>query len=355
MKNEKIAVVYDWVNQWGGAERLLTWLGQAYPETDLYTSVYDSKKAPWAKKHFKNIYSSWLNYLPLSKSKYYWYFPLLPLAFQSFNFKKYDLVISVTTYPGKFIKTIFPAKHLCYCLTPPRFLWQKESLPVKLQKFFPLAFYWRMKDVLAAQNPDLLLSSCQNVQKRIKKFYQREAKVIYPGVDLEAFKLSVKKRQDYFLLVSRLVDYKKVDLAIKAFNDLGWKLKIIGEGRGEKKLKALAKGNIEFLGSVCEKDLVLAYQGAKAVVFPQKEDFGLAPLEAQACGTPVLAFKKGGALETVMAGRTGEFFFPQNEKSLIQSLQAFVKKRYNFRHCRENAERFSKEAFVKNFKKEVEK
>ncbi len=349
----KVAVVYDWVNQWGGAERLLSWMGEIYPGADLYTSVYDSKKAPWAKKHFKKVYSSWLNYLPFSKTKYYWYFLFLPLAFKRFNFEDYGLVISLTSYPGKFIKTRGKTKHLCYCLTPPRFLWQKESLPLKLQKFFPLGFNLRVKDVLAAQKPDLFLATCKNVQARIKKFYHRESKVVYPGVDLDKFRLLEKKREEYFLLVSRLVEYKKVDLVIKVFNKLGWSLKIIGEGREEERLRSLAGDNIQFLGKVSEEELVSVYQQAKAVIFPQEEDFGLVPLEAQACGVPVLAYCKGGALETVMEGKTGEFFFSQSEESLLQSLKTFIKKEYSSRHCRANAERFSKKVFVKDFKKQV--
>jgi len=353
-KFKKVAIVYDWVNQWGGAERVVSLLADLFPASNLYTGVYDRIRAPWAKKKFKNIHPSFLNGFPLVKANYYWYFSLFPLAFKSFSFDQYDLVISVTSFAGKFIITNPKTLHICYCLTPPRFLWQRESLPNSFKKLFPFLANLRIKDVLAAQRPNLFLTSCQNTSQRIKKFYRRKAEVIYPGVDLQKFKLSSEKRKKYFLLASRLVEYKKTDLVVSTFNKLGWPLKIIGTGRQEGRLKKMAKNNIEFLGQVSENILVPAYQQAKAVIFPQEEDFGLVPIEAQACGTPVLAYGRGGALETIIPSQTGEFFSKQNEKSLIQSLHEFKPEKYKAQNCRMSAERFSKKSFIKNFKKVLE-
>ncbi|MFH1601811.1 MAG: glycosyltransferase [Candidatus Shapirobacteria bacterium] len=354
MKNRKIAMVYDWVNQWGGAERVVKAVGDIFPESDLFTGVYDQKKASWAEKSFKNIYPSFLNFLPWAKDRYRSYVFLFPRAFHGLNFKNYDLVISITSYPGKFIFVQPPTCHLCYCLTPPRFLWQKNLLSLEKQKLFPLWFGLRVRDVLAANNIKHWLTISKNSQRRIRKFYRKEAKVVYPGIDLNQFKPCLGKRENYYLAVSRLVSYKKIDLAISVFNKLGWKLKIIGIGREYEKLKKMAKGNIEFLGQVSDNDLVFHYQRARGVIFPQEEDFGLVPLEAQACGTPVLAFGRGGALETVIPGKTGEFFSVQNEESLLNCLKYFVKKNYSPKKCYQNANQFSLSEFKINFKKEIE-
>lgn len=350
-KKPKVAVVYDWVNQWGGAERVVSLLGKIYPGADLYTAVFDPERGRWAKKNFSRVYPSFLNKFPGIKGKYYLYSSLLPTAFESFNFDQYGLVISVTSFPGKFIVTRPKTFHLCYCLTPPRFLWERESFPSGLKKIFPFFFKLRIKDALAGERPDCFFTTCQNVAHRIQKVYRRSAQVIYPGVNLKKFILPKSKVfGDYFLIVSRLVEYKRVDLAIEVFNELGWPLKIIGVGRTEKKLKKIAKRNIEFLGKISDSQLADYYQRCRAVICPQEEDFGLVPIEAQACGKPVIAFSKGGHKETIVSGKTGEFFSFQTKNSLLELLSKFKLEKYDSRECRKNAKKFSQERFLKIFK-----
>lgn len=362
----KVALVYDRVNKWGGAERVLLALKKIFPQAPLYTAVYHPQSAPWAKEF--PVIPSFLQKFPFAKTHHELYPWLTPLAFESFNFDQYELVISVTSAEAKGIITKPPTRHLCYCLTPTRYLYSARQDYFKNPGFgslnpvarlgFQLLFpYLEKWDQLAAHRPDFYMAISQNVQKRIKKYYQRDSQVIYPPVDLEKFKARppALKTRDYFLLVSRLVPYKKIDLVIQAFNELGLPLKIIGLGSQENHLKNLAGPKIEFLGYLTERKLLSYYYSCRAVVCPQEEDFGLVPLEAQACGKPVLSFRGGGALETVIEGQTGEFFSPQKPAALIKLIKKFNPKKYSPQACRQNAARFSQKIFINRFKKETEK
>lgn len=352
----KVALVYDRVNKIGGAERVLETLHEIWPKAPLYTAVYYPAGAPWAKK-FK-VVPSFLNKWPLAKKHHELYPWLTPLAFESFNFDDFDLVISLTSAEAKGIITKPKTKHLCYCLTPTRYLWSGYH-----DYFFNKGLKWlaqpvvegmRGWDKVAAQRPDEYLAISQEVQRRIKKYYQRESVVLYPPVDTEKFHPAEKNQKgDYFLIVSRLVAYKKIDLAIKAFNQLKIPLKIIGEGNEKNRLKEMAKGKIEFLGELTDQELLSYYQNCRALIFPQQEDFGLVPLEAQACGKPVIAFAAGGALETVIEGKTGTFFKSPSVKALIEKIKNFKDKDYQSADCRKNAEKFAKEIFKKKFKELV--
>jgi glycosyltransferase involved in cell wall biosynthesis len=343
----KTAVVYDWANQIGGAERLVEIIAKCFPGSDLFTSVYNPKTAPWA-KNFNKVTASFINNLPFGKNKYYCYFPILPYAFENFDFNRYNLVVSVTSYPGKFIITHPETCHINYCLTPTRFLWEKKN---SRNILFPLLNRLRIADQLAAKRADFTFTSCKNTAAKIKKYYQTDAEVIYPEIDTDKFiPAQERKKGEYFLIVSRLVKYKKVDLAIKAFNKLGWPLKIIGSGREENKLKSIAKNNIEFLGNINDQQLISYYQNCQALVFSQEEDFGLVPLEAQSCGKPVIAYEKGGVLETVVKGVTGEFFAFQTESCLIELLNKFDSEKYLPENCRKNSLKFAKGSFLKIFK-----
>jgi len=356
----KTALVYDRVNKWGGAERVLLALHRLFPEAPLYTSVYDSQGAPWA-KDFKVI-PSFLQNFPFAKKNHEAYPFLMPLAFESFDFGEFDLVISVTSEAAKGIITQPKTVHLCYCLTPTRYLWSgyEEYFRNNLQR---LAFGWlvnclRKWDLIAAQRPDKYLAISKTVQKRIKKYYGRDSSVVYPPVDLSKFDLQEpgqknKINEEYFLVVSRLVKYKKIDLAIKAFNQLGKNLKIVGLGSQMVKLKRMAQKNIQFLGQLTDQDLVRYYQNCQAVIFPQEEDFGLVPIEAQACGKPVIAFRAGGATETVVEGKTGELFYPQSADALIKVLKSFKARKYRPEVCRKQAENFSLEGFLKTFSSQI--
>ncbi len=346
MINKKVAVVYDWAtHKRGGAERVLKTLSEIFPQSDLFTSVYNLQEADWAKS-FNKVQTSFLQKIP-GRLKYarFWGV-LMGLAFEQFDFDNYDTVISVTSWPAKAIVTKPETRHICYCLTPPRYIWQ--------QRFssgfrYLLSSKLRYFDFFYAQRPDRMVTISNYTAKRIKKFYQRDAEVIYPGVDTKKFKVSDKQsainRGKYYLFIARLVEYKRADLAIKSFNQLGFKLKIVGTGRQEQALKKLADENIEFLGNVSENKLISLYQNAQALIMPQEEDFGLAALEAQACGTPVIAFKRGGAVETVVENKTGLFFRKQKPESLIKAVKKFKKLKFHPQTCRKNALRFSLEKF----------
>lgn len=356
----KVALVYDRVNKIGGAERVLESLHQIWPKAPLYTAVYNPQTAPWAKK-FKVI-PSFLNRFPLARTKHETFPYLMPLAFESFSFEKYDLVISITSEAAKGIITKPKTFHLCYCLTPTRYLWSgyQDYFQNKTFRFLtkPIISYLRYWDRIASQRPDVYLAISENVKKRIKEYYHQNSKVIYPPVDMQKWNLPTKnegeKKEDYFLVVSRLVKYKKVDLVIKVFNKLGLPLKIVGTGNQERKLKRLAQKNIEFLGQLTDKQLLGYYQKSRAVIFPQEEDFGLVPLEAQACGRPVIAYRKGGTLETVIEGKTGLFFGSQVQRSLAEAVKKFALVKFSPQVCRQNAEGFNQEKFKREIVKFIE-
>lgn len=390
----RLAIVYDRVNKWGGAERVLLTLHEIWPEAPLYTAVYNSKTTSWAKVF--EVKSSFLQYLPFAKSKHEFYPVFTPFAFESFDFSSFDVVLSITSAEAKGIITKPSTLHICYCLTPTRYLWSgyddyfdepgvgilNPLARVFMKVFTPSLRAWDLK---AAKRPNFYLAISENVKKRIKKYYQRDAEVIYPSVDTDKFKLKnnsdggetaikpprgwqaerreamtppmvkgLDKRR-YFLIVSRLVPYKKIDYTISAFNKLGWKLKIIGNGIDEVRLKSLAGRNIEFLGEVEDSRLISYYQNCQALIFPQEEDFGLTPIEAQACGKPVVAYNGGGAKESVVSGKTGELYDSQTEDSLISAFKRFQKSHYSSSACRKNALRFSKDMFKKKMKEKVEK
>ncbi|MDP3888748.1 MAG: glycosyltransferase [bacterium] len=350
----KIALVYDRVNKIGGAERILTALHEIWPEAPLYTAVYNKETASWADDF--DVKTSFLQNFPFAKTHHEFFMPIAPLAFESFNFNDYDVVISITSAEAKGIITGPKTLHVCYCLTPTRYLWSSTweyPIPFFLR---PIMTKIRCWDYVAAQRPDVYLAISNCVAGRIKKYYRREAKVIYPPVDLEKWEVGREKWEvgDYFLVVSRLVPYKRIDIAIEAFNELKLPLKIIGIGTEEKKLKRMAKGNIEFLGQLTDKEVLSYYQKCKAVVFPQDEDFGLVPLEAQTCGKPVIAYKGGGALETIVEGSTGEFFYPQESGALKEKIRQFDALKYKKEFCIREAGKFDKIAFLKKFKEFVE-
>ncbi len=351
----QVAIVYDRVNKWGGAERVLLALHEIFPKAPLYTSVYDPKGAPWAKV-FPAVVTSFLQKLPFTKSNHEFLPIFMPFVFRSFDFSKYDLVISVTSESAKGIKTFGKTKHVCYCLTPTRYLWSgyKEYfkwLPLKITGW-PAVKLLRIWDRKAAQNPDRMIAISKAVQKRIKKYYKRNSEIIFPPVNMEKFQITNPKpiKGKYFLLVSRLdYGYKKVDLAIKAFNKLGFPLIIVGTGREEEKLKRIAGINIEFAGKVSEEKLKTYYSGAKALIMPQEEDFGIVAVEAQSYGVPVIAYRKGGAEDTVVDGKTGIFFDRQNVKSLCSAILKFNKMKFRKEVIVHNARRFSKSRFKKEF------
>lgn len=353
----KVALVYDRVNKWGGAERVLLALHKIFPKADLYTSVYNREKAEWAK--IFNIKTSFLQKFPFASSFHQLYAVLMPLAFESLNFDEYNLVISITSEAAKGIITKPETLHICYCLTPNRYLWSsyEDYFKNPLLRFFskPVVLYLRTWDKVASQRPDEFIAISTAVKDRIKKYYGRDSKIIFPPSEMTNSKFqneNDKKTENYFLVVSRLepVSYKKIDLAINVCNELKLPLKIIGIGKGEAKLKELAGPTVEFLGQLTDEKLSYYYKNCKALIFPGLEDFGLVMVEAQAFGKPVIAFRGGGALDIIKEGITGEFFDKQSTSSLRNVLAKFNDSSYNSKLCRENAERFSFQRFEKDFR-----
>ncbi len=361
----KIALVYDRVNKIGGAERILTALAEMYPEAPLYTLVYDKRRAPWASKF--EIHTSFLQKLPFAKT-YHEFFPILPVfAFEQLSLNAFDLVISVTSTEAKGIITPANTLHISYILTPTRYLWSHywEYFQNKLLRYLslPVVTLLRLWDYAAAQRPDTLVTISQTSARRIFKYYKRKAKVIYPPVDVNKFTITnfqfSKGKRGYFLVVSRLVDYKRIDIAIEACNRLELPLKIVGSGLAEMKLKKLAGPTIEFLGNLTDTELTLYYQNCRALLFPQEEDFGITAIEALACGKPVIAYRGGGATEFIKPGVTGELFYPQTVEALEGALEKFKQKTYSREFLRSQALRFSSERFKRQFglliKEEIER
>jgi len=349
----KTALVYDRVNKWGGAERVLLALHEMFPDAPLYTSVYDEKKAYWAKV-FPKVYTSFLQHIPFAKSNHELFGWLMLFAFESFSFDNYDLVISVTSEAAKGIITKPHTKHICYMLTPTRYLWSHYDLYFKnkLLRFIskPIVNYLRVWDKIAAQRPDKIIAISNEVKNRIKKYYGRDSEIIFPPVETPEVAIVNHSRSGYFLVVSRLVAYKRIDLAVKAFNKLKLPLIIVGSGSEYFKLKSIAKKNIKFAGQVTEEELIEYYKGAKALIMPQEEDFGITAVEAQSLGVPVIAFKKGGALNTVIDKRTGIFFLKQEVDSLASAVAQFNERPiFDRPSLVENARRFSKENFKMTF------
>lgn len=348
----KVAIVYDRVNKWGGAERVLMALHKIYPKAPLYTSVYDPEGAPWAKV-FPKIIPSFLQRISFAKRNHEFFAFFMPFVFSRFDFSKYDLVISVTSEFAKSINTKGKTKHFCYCLTPTRYLWsgynQYFKSPTLKVISWPLVKLLRILDKKASKKPDLIIAISTEIQNRINKYYGRDSNIIFPPVEINHQSPIINHQsRKHYLLVSRLdYGYKKVDLAIKAFNKLGYPLIIVGAGREEKKLKKIAAKNIIFAGRVDEAKLTNYYREAKALIMPQEEDFGIVAVEAQNNGTPVIAYKKGGALDTVISGKTGIFFGKQNENSLIKAIKEFEKKKFDRKCLVKNAKRFSFEKFSK--------
>lgn len=350
----RIAIAHDSITQLGGAERVLEALHELYPEAPVFTLVYDKK----LKDHFVGwtIVSSPLQYLYNFIPKLQYLLPLIPLALNSFNLKDFDLVISSSSSFIKNLKVPKGVKHISYCHTPTRFLWLeqreylKKEVPGFLRPIIALYLKWlKSWDFKQAQKVDFFWANSENVSARIRKYYHRESEVLYPWVDLTKFYPSTPK-EEYYLVAGRLQAHKRVDLVIEAFNKLGKELHVIGTGRDEEHLKSIAKENIFFLGRVGDQQLCNEYSSAKAFIFPQEEDFGLMPLEANAAGTPVIAFGKGGALETVLPDKTGVFFKEQTSDSIIQAITEFEKKTFSAEDLFEQAQRFSKVVFKERIK-----
>ncbi len=353
----KVALVYDRVNKFGGAERLLLSLHRLFPKAPIYTLVHEPRTSVWAKGI--KIIPSFLNRIPFLRSRHEWLAPLAPLAFETLDLTGFEVIISVTSGDAKSVLTKPSQLHLCYCLTPTRYFWSGfgEYARDPKMKWLPnfLKKYFLELDLLTSTRPDHYIAISKEVQKRVKKYYKRNSTIVYPCIEDKFYSkkpLSFDKRK-YFLIVSRLVPYKRVDLAISAFNKLKYPLVVVGIGSELGRLKKVAGSNISFVGDVSDDRLIKYYREAKAVIFPQEEDFGLVPLEAQALGTPVIAYGRGGALETIVAGKTGLFFREQTPTSLLSAVEKFTRSNFQITALQKNASRFRYTNFSQAFLKEI--
>jgi glycosyltransferase involved in cell wall biosynthesis len=369
LQNLRVAVIHEWLVTYAGAERVLEEILKIFPQAHVYTLI---DHLPENKRHFLNnceVKTSFIQSIIGSDRYYRHMLPLFPLAIEQLDMSSYDLIISSQYCVSHGVITGPKQLHISYAHSPVRYAWDlyhqymeesglKLSLKGWLAKF--ILHYIRMWDTNAALSVDAFMCNSNFVAKRIEKYYRREATVIYPPVDVEGFKLCENK-EDFFLTASRMVPYKKIDLIVKAFSKMpDKKLVVIGEGPDYKKIKALATPNVILMGHTSFEILKSYMQRAKAFVFAAEEDFGIVPLEAQACGTPVIAYGKGGALETVKGiphkNPTGLFFRQQTVEALIEAVESFEAYVHGFNplDCRENALRFSQEVFRERFVEFIE-
>jgi glycosyltransferase involved in cell wall biosynthesis len=346
----RIAITHDYLNQYGGAERVLDALHGLYPTAPIYTSIYDSARMP-ASYNRRDIRTSFMQRLPGVAAHHQAYLPLYPIAFESFDLADYDVVLSNSSAWCKGVLVRPDAMHICYCLTPMRWAWryqdyvERERLGRLARAGLPAAMTaLRIWDVTSSLRVDHFLAISREVAARIKKYYQRPSTVIYPPVETSRFQ-NDQPAGDYYLVVSRLIPYKRVDLAVEAFNRLGMRLKIVGEGRDRTELASRARPNIEFLGRISDSEVVKLVQGCRAFVFPGQEDFGIAPVEAQAAGRPVVAFGAGGALDTVIDGETGVHFTQQTPEALEAAVRKLEALPIDSRRTAEHARKFDSSVF----------
>ncbi|MFH1254970.1 MAG: glycosyltransferase [bacterium] len=353
----RVALIHDHLAQDGGAEKVLKIFSEMFPDAPIYTLLYEEKNSD---KYFKSrhIETSIIQKLPGGVKHYQWYMPFMPMAVEFFDLRNFDLVISDASAFAKGVITSSNSLHICYCHTPTRYLWSDTHQYIndlKYNKYFKKIIslvlnYIRMWDRLAADRVDKYIANSHFVAKRIEKFYKKQSTVIYPPVETDKFKIS-ESVGDYFLIGGRLAKYKRVDLVIEAFKNTDKKLKIYGHGIDLERLKRMAAGcsNIEFLGRVDDSRKAELYGKALAFIYPQEEDFGITAVESMASGRPVIAYRSGGAVETVIEGETGLFFNEQTAESLAQAVNDFDNSKFNPEAIRRHAEKFS----VERFKKEI--
>ncbi|WP_443739693.1 glycosyltransferase [Treponema sp.] len=362
----KTAIVHDWLVNYGGAERVVEQMLLLYPDADIYTLVYDEKKMG---KIFpkEKVHTSSLQKIPMAEKLYTKFLSLMPKAFEEFDLTGYDLVIASSSCCAKGVITSPTTPFIAYIHSPMRYAWDLYYDYLKnsgrLTKFFMKRWMpdIRKWDYISSQRIDTLVANSSYIARRIKKFWNRDAAVVYPPVDTDRLSVSDEAAGDYFVVFSRFVPYKRIDLAISACARLNKKLIVIGSGSQEKELKLLAasckNADIKFTGRISDSEVKAYLQKCRALIFCAEEDFGIIPVEAQACGRPIIAFGKGGALETVVNEKTGVFFEEQSVGSLVKAIEEFEKldkeNTFNPKKIREHAEKFSAENFRKNLSEQI--
>lgn len=351
----KVALLHDYLNQWGGAERVLSVLIEMFPDADIYTLFYDKEKL-MHRFAGKNIKTSIIDHQIVHKNHRF-FIPAMPFAARFLKIKgDYDLIISDSAGFAKGFRHSKKTKHISYCHTPLRYAWEPEYITSKyrdlsegyLGKLASFGLnYLKAWDLKMSKRPDSMLANSKYIASKIKSYYGIDAQVLYPPIDTDFFSYDPKiKRGDYFLAVGRLMHYKKFDLIIKTFNKLKLPLKVVGGGPESSFLTSLSSDfPIEFIKNPSDEELRGLYRSAKALIFPQVEDFGMVAAEAIACGTPVIAYAQGGALEIVTDSKNGLLFNEQTPESLTTAVEKFLKKKWQRKAISETAQKFSKNTF----------
>jgi len=343
----RVALVHDWLTGTRGGEKVLEALCAQHPDADIFTLFHErGSVSPAIERH--RIRTSFLQRVPLARGRYRHALPLFPFAIEQFNLDRYDLVISSSHCAAKAVVAPGHARHLCYCFSPMRYAWDQFPLYFGPERVGDLAARWLYRPVLArlarwdaatASRVHRFVAISHYVARRIRRYYNREATVVYPPVDTEFFHPADVSPGEHFLIVSALVPYKRIGLAMSACERIGARLRIVGDGPDRSRLERLAGPGVEFTGRLSDEAIRDEYRRARAVVLPGEEDFGIVPVEAQACGRPVVALGRGGALETVIDGETGVLTLPQD---LAAGLERAATTRFDLARIRRHAERFSR-------------
>jgi glycosyltransferase involved in cell wall biosynthesis len=350
----RVALIHDWLTGMRGGEKVLEVLSELFPEADLFTLFHiPGSVSATIERH--RIITSFVQHLPLADRYYRRYLPLFPTAIERFQLDGYDLVISSSHCVAKSVIAPWRARHICYCHSPMRYAWDQFDAYFGPSQVGPLASRWVYGPILArlarwdaatAGRPNRFVSNSQYVAGRIARYYNRQSTIVYPPVDTVFYHPASVPRASHFLVVSALVPYKRIELAIDACRHVGVPLRIVGEGPDRRQLEAVAGSSVTFLGRLTDAEIRAEYRSAQAVLLPGEEDFGIVPLEAQACGTPVVALARGGALETVVDGKSGVLFTDATAAALAQALERVTAMPIDRDEVRRHAERFARDRHV---------
>ena len=354
----KVAITADWMSNVGGGGRVLTHLHALFPDAPIFTTIRDPERLP---EHMLDwdVRPSFLQRIPFARRRYQAFLPLMPLAFEQFDLREYDLILSTSSACAKGVIARPDAVHICYCYTPCRYIWDLYHDYTGGMRsrvlIAPVAHWLRLWDRISSDRVDHFVAISHEVASRIRRHYRRDSEVIYPPVDVERFTLSNAPPEDFYLVVSRMVGYKRIDLAIEAANRLRRRLVVVGDGPMRRQLEGVAGPTVEFRGALSDEEVATLFARCRALLFPGIEDFGITPLEAQAAGRPVIALGRGAAPETVVHGVTGVLFDEQTVESLVGGILDFESRSFDPASCRRQAERFSADEFRRRLSQAVDR